>query len=152
MIPSKLAHRGFSVASSKGACSCRQVRFHGQKIEGPDSDPTIECDGPIAFDDQFARFYVVTEPFPPQRPDLPVPENLPRLTEKEAEFLKGWVRDWDYYHPLQQAAVICVLRGEKTYEKIAETLSVKDADIRSALRGMSSVISRDCSTGKLGLW
>ena len=124
----------------------RHVRFHVRKVEKGDGELVkLECIGPIIFDDQFARFTIVTVPFPPPRPDLPTAARDLQPTLDEIAEMKRFMRDWDHYHPLQQAAAICVFRGLTTAEQIAEELVVSPLDIRSAFRGMSDffILSAD---------
>lgn len=125
------------------------VRFHIQRVEEKEKKVLIECSGPITFDDQFNGFTIVTTPYPPSRTDLPQPERMPELTDDDASFIKVCVSDWEYLHPLQQASVLCVLKGKKTYESISEELSISVLQIESAFKDLGSFILRDSSTGEL---
>ena len=135
----------FDCQDGMGRC----VRFHIRGVEEEGKLTRLKCIGPITFDDQFARFTIVTVPFPPPRPDLSMPGRDLQPTLHEIADLKSFISDWDHYHPLQQAAALCIFRGLKTNEKIADELSVSPADIRSALGDMSSFFITDSSTGEI---
>jgi hypothetical protein len=125
------------------------VLFRVRSVEAQGVLFRAECEGPIAFDGQFAGFTIVTTPFPPSRSDLPMPARKPEPTERELAYLKACAPDWNHYHPLQQAVVLCVVRGKRSYEKISDDLSVNAADIESACRGLGDVVLRDSSTGTI---
>lgn len=48
--------------------------------------------------------------------------------------------DWKFRAPLQRAAVLCLHRGENTYEQIGERLGVSEQQVKDALREVSGVL------------
>jgi hypothetical protein len=152
----------FSVRELSGAlavgdrfdCSAgngRSARFSIESIVEAGSLKRLLCSGQIDFDEQFRHFTVSTRPFPPYRDDLPNPAHIPADASEKEEFLRGWIEDWAYLHPLQRAFLLCLARGDRRHDQVAQTLGVSVSDIRSAQHGLTGIVLEDCSTHELWL-
>jgi hypothetical protein len=129
----------------------QQSRFRVRGFRKTSDTTTLICDGPVAFADEFAGITLDTRaPYSPPA-DLPSPADLPTPTPDEESYIEMFDEDWEFRAPLQRAIVLCMHRGDDTYEKIGKRLGVSAQQVRDALRGVSGVFY-DSFRKKLGVW
>ncbi len=65
---------------------------------------------------------------------------FPVPTPEEESVLLRLIDDWPSRTPLQRAIGLCVLRGAKTTEEVAQGLAMPVEEVRAALRGLWGVL------------